>query len=584
MVSRRGGQVKELLALEAEYQRTLEEAETKLRKLSKLRLGIFSLLVLLWMIPSLGHTIKIAGPLGLMLLFIVLVRRSGREQELIKSMKGRLSVIGDYRSREDDSWLEREDGSLYGDHSALVNDLDLVGRGSLFQYISSARTLGGKEKLLEDLTQGIVAERQKKRRSSIRELFKNLPLIIEFEEKLDRIKGVSSIRASHYLDDLVMKREFKRWDLLVSISLSVLFIGTLILFALGLLPGILPVLLFIIQLYSGMLYERLYAYELGQINSALRGLGELQGVMELINESEFKEPSLQTMQQRIREASSIRKNLSRLSLLESFRRSLVSHLLLNTFVSWNRLLVLFYKKLVEKDKPKLVDALLVIEELEVLLSLGTINLLKEHWCEPVSSKELFLEVLGLYQPVVKESNCVPNDIRSGKEVNIITGSNMSGKTFFMKSIALNLLLHYAGGFVNADVFKVPELRIFTSINVQDDITEGISTFYAELLRVKDMLEYDRGPFIAFIDEIFKGTNYEDRLLGAKSVIRSLQKRKAIVFITTHDRELSYLEGVVNYHFEEQYKDGLMDFDHSIRKGTTSTTNATELMRGLGILD
>lgn len=165
---------------------------------------------------------------------------------------------------------------------------------------------------------------------------------------------------------------------------------------------------------------------------------------------------------------------------------------------------------------------------------------------------------------------------------------MSGKTSFMKTIATNLILAYNGTYVNSLEFTCPIANLFTSINVKDDISKGISTFYGELKRIKDILDYSKknnDKLIIFIDEIFKGTNYNDRILGAKEVLKQLSKLNCIVFLTTHDFELCEVnqKEIKNYHFSENYKNKKINFDYKIKEGKCNTTNAQYLMKQMGII-
>ena len=169
--------------------------------------------------------------------------------------------------------------------------------------------------------------------------------------------------------------------------------------------------------------------------------------------------------------------------------------------------------------------------------------------------------------------------------NIITGSNMGGKTTFLRTIGINLILMQAGTYVCGNIFSSSYFKIFTSMRVMDNIDEGISTFYGELLRIKDMVEYNgKGNMLVLVDEIFKGTNYNDRMYGAREVVNRLNNKNTLAFITTHDFELCDSEGVSNYHVKEDYEGEKIIFDYKIRKGKCNSTNALYLMEKLGIVN
>lgn len=168
---------------------------------------------------------------------------------------------------------------------------------------------------------------------------------------------------------------------------------------------------------------------------------------------------------------------------------------------------------------------------------------------------------------------------------------MSGKTTFLRSVGSNLVLAYAGGVVLAKEFDASLMKILTSIRVEDNVNKGISTFYAELLRIKQMTDYNnkKRPMICLIDEIFKGTNSADRIICATESIKKLSNPWSITLVSTHDFELCDLAknkdvNAVNYHFSEYYKDDKIHFDYNIKSGPCVTTNAKTLLKMVGIVD
>jgi len=187
---------------------------------------------------------------------------------------------------------------------------------------------------------------------------------------------------------------------------------------------------------------------------------------------------------------------------------------------------------------------------------------------------------------------VVNDFSIHKrgEIDIITGSNMSGKSTFLRTLGINLCLAYAGGPVNASLFQTSLFRIFTCIRINDSVTEGYSYFYAEVKRLRKLLtevESDNNmPLFFLIDEIFKGTNNRERRIGSESYISALVGKKCIGLISTHDLELVTLEEILpdirNYHFKEDVLDGQMVFDYKLREGPCPTTNALKIMQMEGL--
>ncbi|MEO8394209.1 MAG: hypothetical protein ABI700_14560 [Chloroflexota bacterium] len=172
------------------------------------------------------------------------------------------------------------------------------------------------------------------------------------------------------------------------------------------------------------------------------------------------------------------------------------------------------------------------------------------------------------------------------DVALITGSNMSGKSSFLRTVGINLCMAYAGAPVCSETLEVGLFRLYTSILVSDSLADGFSYFYAEVRRLRALLtalEMDTPlPLFFLIDEIFRGTNNQERLIGSRSYVHALVGKHGIGLISTHDLELTALPGLINYHFEDQVVEGQMSFDYHIRSGASPTTNALKIMRLAGL--
>ena len=197
----------------------------------------------------------------------------------------------------------------------------------------------------------------------------------------------------------------------------------------------------------------------------------------------------------------------------------------------------------------------------------------------------------LGHPLIKKENKICNDFSFSPEgeIAIITGSNMSGKSTFIRTIGINLSLAYAGSVVNAEEMRVSLFRLFTCIKVSDSVIDGISYFYAEVKRLKSLLneiEAAENPVLFLIDEIFRGTNNIERLKGSSAFIKRLAETKSIGAVATHDLELVKLSDEIlkvrNYHFKEEIKDGKMHFDYLLNNGLCPTTNALKIMKLEGL--
>jgi DNA mismatch repair ATPase MutS len=198
----------------------------------------------------------------------------------------------------------------------------------------------------------------------------------------------------------------------------------------------------------------------------------------------------------------------------------------------------------------------------------------------------------LGHPLLNPASKVCNDFEldHDRRIVILTGSNMAGKSTFLRTVGVNLVLAYAGAPVNAKSLRTSLFRIFTCIKVSDSVQDGLSYFYAEVKRLQALLAAtevdDPLPVLFLIDEIFRGTNSRERLIGSRSYIRTLAQGTPVGLVATHDLELIKLgdeiDGVVNQHFREEVREGRMVFDYRLRPGPCPTTNALTIMRLEGL--
>ncbi|HLJ32445.1 MAG TPA: MutS family DNA mismatch repair protein, partial [Ktedonobacteraceae bacterium] len=237
--------------------------------------------------------------------------------------------------------------------------------------------------------------------------------------------------------------------------------------------------------------------------------------------------------------------------------------------------------------------------LEALCSLANFAYLNPDYTLPnvvkndaQSGRHIVFQAQGVGHPLIEEDQKVVNDFAMHNlgEIVLITGSNMSGKSTFLRTLGINLCLAYAGGPVNAQSFSTSLFRIFTTIKVSDSVTEGYSYFYAEVRRLKALLdELQRPnpyPLFFLIDEIFKGTNNRERLIGSRAYIRALAGKNCVGAISTHDLELvklaDELPAIINYHFREDVVNGEMVFEYKLQTGPSPTTNALKIMQMEGL--
>ncbi len=231
-------------------------------------------------------------------------------------------------------------------------------------------------------------------------------------------------------------------------------------------------------------------------------------------------------------------------------------------------------------------------EIEALCSLASHAF--EHPADPFPEFTMdapCLEAEGIAHPLLPDSRVVRNDVRIGGDLRllVVSGSNMSGKSTLLRSLGINTVLAQAGAPVRARKMRLSPLAAGASIRITDSLQGGVSRFYAEILRLRQILDQTAGPqpVLFLIDEFLHGTNSHDRRIGAEALVRSLVERGAIGLITTHDLALADIADVLgaraaNVHFEDRIENGQIHFDYELRPGVVRKSNAIELMRSVGL--
>ena len=493
-------------------------------------------------------------------------------------------IQGQWKSFQDDGseWVKEKDYKAY--------DLDILSKSSLYQMMNVAFTYQGRKRLADtlmcdDVTDQTIIERQ----NAVGDLANREKFVLELQTFSKMIPKQNEQVIEEFIFD---KQEYKKipsyffiFPICTLVSLIGLLINTHPYIRLAFEIGVVAQLC--ISFICMHMHQRLFEPIL-QFN---KGLGYYQKIFEIIENETFESPQLQHLQSRMCVEGKVVKAIQQLSIIAdrvNYRKNIFAFLILNGLFSFDLLMRNTYIEWLNQYHQHIQDWFDGLSELEVLMSLCILKIddFKVTMPQIVHNQTLIFH--NLRHPLIPDEKVVGNDFEMSHPVCIITGSNMSGKTTFMRTIGLNLVLAYSGGYVFADDMKCSPMHMMTSMRVKDNVEEGISTFYGELLRIKDMVQYvsHQKPMICLIDEIFKGTNSLDRFAGAKATIEKLSLPYVMTFLTTHDVELCKLTSISMslYHFEEYYKDSRIYFDYIIKEGSSKTTNGQFLLKQLGIID
>ncbi len=496
-------------------------------------------------------------------------------------------------------------GEPQSEHPFAI-DLDITGEHSLHRLLNVATSQGGSQRLQDWLLNTRPdMETIGRRQALVRELA-GMPL---FRDRL----LVKSLIAARNVAEQWEGRRLLRWLeqeppspwlrplLFVAIGLMIVNIA---LFLLAFLAGfpqywMLSLLATIVFLFAtrkerGDLFEdtNFLRYAFAQLSGVFSYLETFRyGPHERVRQ--LCQPFFEDRQSR---PSLLLKRISRLSSAATLERNGLLWLIVNALVPWDFFIadrLAQYKQRLAKRLPLWLDTWF---ELEALNSLANFAYLNPEYSMPeimpdTESGKIPFKARNMGHPLIPAGKKVVNDFEmdSMGEIALITGSNMSGKSTFLRTIGVNLCLAYAGGPVDASSFQTRLFKVFTSMRVNDSVTEGYSYFYAEVRRLKALLSaLDEGdlPLFFLIDEIFRGTNNRERRIGSESYIRALAGRNCLGVISTHDLELvklaETLPAIQNKHFREDVLDGHMVFDYILRPGPCPTTNALKIMQMEGL--
>jgi hypothetical protein len=492
---------------------------------------------------------------------------------------------------------------------AFETDLDITGERSVHRLLDCAVTKEGSERLKSWLLNvrpdlDVIAQRQAlvqelKGHSIFRDKLQLLSAVARFNTGPTQ-PGTSHLWNSTILIDWIERTEEKR-SLLPTVlfltALSTLNIACVVLAFFDLIPEIWGITFVI---YMGAMYalQSRIATAWSDLQELEKTLSYFKVVFRYLESRNYRNtPGLAEIcapfvAQNKQPSTEIRR-LGRLAAALGLRTNVILWFIAHLLIPWDFIFAHRLELVKNEIAHQLPRWLHAWHELEALNSFANFAYLNPHYTFPevsTTAKELVARDLGhpLLKPRVKVCNDLELDL--DRRIVILTGSNMAGKSTFLRTIGVNACLAYAGAPVNATRLRLSLFRLFTCIKVSDSVQDGLSYFYAEVKRLQALSAAtrvdDELPVLFLIDEIFRGTNSRERLIGSRSYIRAMSQSSAMGLVATHDLELIRLadeiKGVANLHFREEVSDGRMVFDYRLRPGPCPTTNALVIMRLEGL--
>jgi hypothetical protein len=537
------------------------------------------------------------------------------------------------QARLHDRWIGTgEPGERFRDDSHVyANDLDLFGRGSLFELLSLARTRAGEARLAEWLMAAADAPEIRARQAGVEE---HAPAL-DLREQL-ALSG-ADVRASVDTDRLLDWAESPTrprgvLQAVIWISTAAVVTGIIYLAVMSEwwpLAAMLVLHTVVLHQFRDQIYAMLSTREPGlaadfvadPLTHRSRDLDTLAELLTSLERASVRGDRLTLLQRALTSdgvpASRSIRQLHRLSEINDSQKNTAAlplalflygaytnqNWMIGLAMAVSAVLLLIRPHValaVERWRTRCGHKIRVwidaIAQFEALGSLAAYRYERaddpfpEIVTSEASARAAIFDGVQLGHPLLPRASMIRNDVHlaGGTRLLVVSGSNMSGKSTLLRTVGINAVLALAGAPVRAQSLRLSPLAIGATLRIQDSLLEGRSRFYAEITRIRALSEIASGPvpLLFLLDELFHGTNSHDRVLGAEGVLRSLLERGAIGLLTTHDLALTAiahgLTGAVNVHFEDWFEDNSIKFDYRMKPGPVTRSNALALMRSVGL--
>lgn len=525
-------------------------------------------------------------------LFAALALAHGIQHGRLRACKQVLEVFDEAVARLEGRWAGngRQGTGLAPPHHPCAEDVDLFGEGSLFELLCTCRTRMGEEQLAAWLLHGAPGKQANERAAAVKELADahGTRLAMAATGRPQRVEA-SRAKFADWANraDLFQGSGWRLWCLANSVLLLV---------------GI--VVASVLNLYSPLV--ALFAVNLVLLGRLKNKVGALEAwaeaserqwklLSEAISVVELQHPKTQhlaklhaTICQPMRASKAFKKLDGLVWLLQMPLNQFFMPIAVLTL--WPVIFGMAVERWRHRFGPYFDGWLDALGEFEALCALAAFTFENPAYVYPEWSEEAVFEAEGLAHPLLPAASRIANDVYLGDRLRllVVSGSNMSGKSTLLRSVGINAVLAMSGAPVCAKRLRMGRLAIGATMRVHDSIQEGASRFYAEVLRLKQLLDLASGErkLLFLCDEILHGTNSHDRAEGARAVMKAFQTAGAIGAVTTHDLALTAmadeLEHAVNVHLQDEFDGEKIVFDYRLRPGVVGKSNALALMRGAGL--
>jgi MutS domain V len=583
----------------AELQKDLKKLQKKKSAFGWLRFGsIAAIVAAFYVLWSIGVWYAIIASILLLAIFIQLLYADLKNKAAIAHVNNLIDINNNELKFLDGNYYDFPSGSEHipSDH-LYANDLDIFGKASLFQYINRSTSEMGSSELADYLKFPAATNLILQRQIVVKELAKKIEWIqdLQAKGKEKKITFITKFRLEKWVAESPVFSKFKPWKWLRYL-LPAIIISIVTLYIFDAVPSdffYLFLLLFAaiaykVNKYVAPVHEQLskIAEELEILSASINHIEN--GTFESMLLKELRSAFVHKNNKVSNDITKLRKLLDKLDL----RYNLVISAPLNILLLWNLQQVLDLEKWKCEQQKNIHTWFDTLGHIEALNSFAVLHFNEPGWGFPeISDDYFFIEGKEVGHPLIVKNKRINNsiEIKHDGELMLVTGSNMAGKSTYLRSVGVNVILAMAGSPVCAGFFRVSHVQVISSMRITDNLAESTSTFYAELKKLKTIIEKVNAGEHVFIllDEILRGTNSLDRHTGSVALVKQLIKHHAAGIIATHDLELAKLkdefpENIINYHFDVQVSNDELYFDYKLKPGVCNSLNASILMKKIGI--
>ena len=564
-----------------------------------LRLGsIAALIAVFYFLWSAGAVYVITGAIIFTALFIQLIHRDLATKDAINNLTYLIKINEDELLALSGKYYHFKDGtSLVPKDHFYANDMDIFGHASLYQFLNRTSSEMGARQLADWLSAPANAAAIIERQNAIKELKeKNIwrqQLQAFGEAKL--ITANTPQRLKNWFGEPDIFSSFKPWQWLRYVLPAII---------LGISAATIFDLVSMNVFYASLFIFSVIAYQINKFVAPLHEklskmvdeLDTLSQSIATIEKEKFSAPYLLQLQQTFVEengnASKKLKQLKKILDKLDLRYNIVMSAPLNLFLLWNLQQMLDLEKWKKQYSTQVSTWFITSGIFEALNCFATLHFNNPGWAFPgLKEEHFFIDASNLGHPLIPAAKRINNfiDIEHTAEIMLVTGSNMAGKSTYLRSVGISVILAMAGAPVCADKFILSPVQLISSMRIADNLEESTSTFYAELKKLKTVIDKVNNKEKVFIllDEILRGTNSLDRHTGSEALVKQLIKENAAAIIATHDVALAELKNdypanILNYHFDVQVNNEELYFDYKLKPGVCTSMNASILMKKIGI--